>query len=172
MMTRLANFPPSKVTLVCSHDATSCSFLNHVTSGVGSPHTVQVRLRDWRGVRGQEVNTWSHDLQLCLDNVIREQVRVSGHPAHRCYTRYPSYSWVDRPTCDVTTGWIVKGLVMEDQDHHQSTGPEYEQTRRETLTLCSMMVTTSGRPPTTLPRSETREENHEEPSQHLLCVEE
>ena len=82
VMTRLANFPPSKVTLVCSHDATSCSFLNHVTSGVGSPHTVQVRLRDWRGVRGQGVNTWSRDLQLCLDKVIREQVRVSGHPAH------------------------------------------------------------------------------------------
>ena len=53
VMTRLANFPPSKVILVCAHDATSCSFLNHVTSGVGSPHTVQVRLRDWRGVRGQ-----------------------------------------------------------------------------------------------------------------------
>lgn len=48
VMTRLANLPPSKVTLVCSVEVTSCSFLNQVTSGVGSPHTVQVRLRDWR----------------------------------------------------------------------------------------------------------------------------
>lgn len=48
LMTRLANLPPSNVTLVCSVEATSCSFLNQVTSGVGSPHTVQVRLRDWR----------------------------------------------------------------------------------------------------------------------------
>ena len=58
LMTMLANLPPSKVTLVCSLEATSCSFLNQETSGVGSPHTVQVRLRDWeeRGGRsGQNV---------------------------------------------------------------------------------------------------------------------
>lgn len=46
LMTRLANLPPSNVTLMCSLEVTSCSFLNQVTSGVGSPHTVQVRLRD------------------------------------------------------------------------------------------------------------------------------
>lgn len=46
LMTMLANLPPSKVTLVCSLEATSCSFLNQETSGAGSPHTVQVRLRD------------------------------------------------------------------------------------------------------------------------------
>lgn len=49
LMTRLANLPPSNMILVCSVEATSCSFLNQVTSGVGSPHTVQVRLRDCRG---------------------------------------------------------------------------------------------------------------------------
>lgn len=54
LMTRLANLPPSNVTLVCSVEATSWSFLNQETSGVGSPHTVQVRLRDWREGRGQE----------------------------------------------------------------------------------------------------------------------
>lgn len=53
LMTRLANFPPSNVILVCSVEATSCSFLNQVTSGVGSPHTVQVRLRDCRGSESQ-----------------------------------------------------------------------------------------------------------------------
>lgn len=46
LITRLANLPPSNVTPVCSLEITSCSFLNHVTSGVGSPHTVQVRLSD------------------------------------------------------------------------------------------------------------------------------
>lgn len=74
LMTRLANFPPSNVILVCSVEATSCSFLNQVTSGVGSPHTVQVRLRDCRGRQSEN------------DNIIRIDVHRSYCP---CQTLFP-----------------------------------------------------------------------------------
>lgn len=45
LMVRLANLPLSKEIWLWSSDTTSCSFLNQVTSGWGSPHTVHVKFR-------------------------------------------------------------------------------------------------------------------------------
>lgn len=45
LMVRLANLPLSKEIWLWSLDTTSCSFLNQVTSGWGSPHTVHVKFR-------------------------------------------------------------------------------------------------------------------------------
>lgn len=75
LMVRLANLPLSKVIWLWSSDTTSCSFLNQVTSGLGSPHTVHVKFRVWKVERSERcIVRAACDIFCLLETLLRTQM--------------------------------------------------------------------------------------------------